>query len=187
MKVFLQGKSPYLRATYRYTPLLAWMLQPNIWLSPLFGKLLFITLDVFTGYLIFRILLSSNGVTVSTAKLCASFWLFNPLPLTVSSRGNAETVMTSLVLLCLKLLQDRRVFFAGIVFSLAVHFKIYPVTYFIPIYLVLGKGYGIGKQTVTSEVWEMMCDAVKPTKARFVFVLASGVTLTLLTGVFYHM
>lgn len=180
-----QGKSPYLRATYRYTPLLAWMLQPNIWLSPVFGKLVFITLDVLTGYLIYYILCSSKGIKVKSAKLCASFWLFNPLPMAVSSRGNAEPIMTCLVLLCLKLLQGYRVFSAALVFSLAVHFKIYPVTYAIPIYLILGKEYRKKMQhfVVRMTVW----DAIKPNRDRSTFVLVAGVTLTLLTAAFYHM
>ncbi|KAK2166666.1 hypothetical protein LSH36_37g15022 [Paralvinella palmiformis] len=87
-KFMVKGESPYRRATYRYTPLLAWILQPNVWWSPIYGKILFILCDVFAGYLIYCILKKNHDV--NTAHLCAQTWLLNPLPIVVSSRGNAE-------------------------------------------------------------------------------------------------
>jgi len=44
------GGSPFDRATYRYTPLLAWLLLPNDWLHPASGKLLFCAADLLAGW-----------------------------------------------------------------------------------------------------------------------------------------
>ena len=40
------GGSPFERATFRYTPLLAWAALPNIWVHPAAGKLLFCAADL---------------------------------------------------------------------------------------------------------------------------------------------
>ncbi|KAJ1650240.1 GPI mannosyltransferase 1 [Dispira simplex] len=51
-----RGQSPYLRSTYRYTPLLAWLLVPNVVVHPAFGKVLFIAADLVVGYLVVRVM-----------------------------------------------------------------------------------------------------------------------------------
>ena len=55
----LRGNSPYNRATYRYTPLLAYMMLPNVlWGGVLqfWGKIIFVAADLAVGYLLERVL-----------------------------------------------------------------------------------------------------------------------------------
>ncbi|WAR12760.1 PIGM-like protein [Mya arenaria] len=162
----------YQRATYRYTPLLAWLLQPNISVNPAFGKLAFIILDIFTGFLIYAIT-SSNGVSAKLSTFCSALWLLNPLPMTVSSRGNAESIMSALVLLTLKLLQDSKPFYSGTVFALAVHFKIYPVVYALPIYLFLGDR----SISLSNVGWKERLKYLLPNMNRLCFICTAGLDI----------
>lgn len=50
------GGSPYERETYRYTPLLAWMLLPTANWFFAFGKVLFCAGDLLAGYLLIKTL-----------------------------------------------------------------------------------------------------------------------------------
>ena len=42
----VKGLSPYDRSTYRYSPLLAWALVPNVLLHPMWGTALFCAADL---------------------------------------------------------------------------------------------------------------------------------------------
>ncbi|XP_051538545.1 GPI mannosyltransferase 1 isoform X2 [Myxocyprinus asiaticus] len=133
-----QGASPYNRSTFRYTPLLAFILTPNILLNVHCGKLLFCAADLLCGLLIFR-LLALRGVSRSSAYVYCGLWLLNPLPIGVSTRGNAESLLAALVLSTLLCLESKRRTAAALLFGLSVHMKIYPVTYALPITLSLVK------------------------------------------------
>lgn len=131
------GGSPYDRQTYRYTPLLAIILTPNISLHNVFGKVLFILFDVITGYLLYKIQVERGfGEKISLISSC--LWMFNPIAVTVSSRGNAESIMAFLVLATLYSALKNKPSLTAIFLALAVHFKIYPIIYSLPIFLFIG-------------------------------------------------
>ena len=144
-----EGGSPYARSTYRYTPILAFLLIPNVTLTPLFGKFLFSAFDVVAGQLIYAFVKDSlrsalGGVggpggrgVEAKARMAALAWLYNPLVVGVSTRGSAEAVICALVLVTLHLFRARVFVLAGLFFGLAIHFKIYPIIYSFSFYLAL--------------------------------------------------
>lgn len=128
------GLSPYQRETYRYTPLLAWLLLPTTWPGPVwfsFGKVLFALADILAGYLIVRLLQSGpgGGMTPERALRFAAIWLLNPMVATISTRGSSEGLLCTMVVALLWAVIHRRIKLAGVLLGLAVHFKIYPFIY----------------------------------------------------------
>lgn len=74
-----EGKSPYLRETYRYTPILAWMLIPTAWPGCFsLGKLTFALGDVAAGWIMILIL-QHKGMNQARSLKYASIWLLNPM------------------------------------------------------------------------------------------------------------
>ncbi|RDW87118.1 glycosylphosphatidylinositol-alpha 1,4 mannosyltransferase I [Aspergillus mulundensis] len=127
-----QGQSPYARDTYRYTPLLAWMLLPTTWAIPgffSFGKALFALADVVAGWLVAKSLVLTHGMSPERALKYASFWLLNPMVANISTRGSSEGLLGVLVVALLWAVLNRRVYLAGVLLGLGVHFKIYPFIY----------------------------------------------------------
>ena len=133
-ELVVQGRSPFDRPTYRYTPLLALVLTPNVWLHAAFGKVLFATADLIIGLQI-RAILLLRRVPGQLADRCTALWLLNPLAINVSTRGNAESLVTVLLLASVVALLQRRVALSGAILSGAIHLKLYPIIY-APAFLV---------------------------------------------------
>ncbi|KAI9872675.1 MAG: GPI mannosyltransferase 1, partial [Pleopsidium flavum] len=127
-----RGRSPYDRDTYRYTPLLAWLLLPTTWQGGLwfsFGKVVFAVGDIVAGWFILLVLRSSRGMPMDRALKFASIWLLNPMVATISTRGSSEGLLGVMVMALLWAVMQRRIKTAGVLLGLAVHFKIYPFIY----------------------------------------------------------
>ncbi|XP_041824493.1 GPI mannosyltransferase 1 isoform X1 [Melanotaenia boesemani] len=182
-----EGGSPYKRSTYRYTPLLAWLLTPNIYLNVVFGKILFIVCDVASGMIIYAIL-RLRGLSCQTAQCVCSLWLLNPLPMAVSSRGNAESILSALALGTLLCLEARHLIWAAVLYGLSVHMKIYPIAYVLPIALTLRTPQTTdedGKMTT----WKKFVGFIESliNHELIVFGGVSGGVFLTLTALFYYM
>ncbi|GBE61931.1 GPI mannosyltransferase I [Babesia ovata] len=129
-RLLLNGQSPYLRHTYRYTPLLALFMLPNVFFCSLCGKLFFAIFDILTAYMLEKCATAGNS-------LVPSIWLFNPFVVVISSRGNADCVICFLVVAALYYMKQESIIKSAVFFGLAVHFKLYPIIYLMPFILHL--------------------------------------------------
>ena len=141
--------------------------------------------DIIASVLIYSILVT-RGYTPYIGKLGSYLWLFNPLTITVSTRGNAESIMAVLVLSTLYFLIQKTSLnniMAACVYALAVHMKIYPITYSLPMYLFMNSDYfcvaGRPKNLLDLDIW--------PSLNRIKFIAIGMVILFGLTGLFWNM
>ncbi|KAG0680757.1 hypothetical protein C6P42_004692 [Pichia californica] len=163
------NKSPFLRATYRYTPLLAWILLPTTysnnkyWFS--FGKFIFIICDLITGY-ISMISLPLNY------KFLSIIWLFNPMVITISTRGSSESLLTLFVLLTTYFLlrnngkKNLDIIISGFLLGFSIHLKIYPFIY-TPVFLL----YLDSKQNILQPI----------TIKRLIFLISAIISFSIFT------
>lgn len=135
-RLMFLGQSPYDRPTYRYTPLIAFLFVPNeLFGSLLFGKLLLVVMDLATSHVL---LLCCHLLGYKDGEWRVSIaYLFNPLIINITTRGNSEAI-TILLLACslLGLLQGR---FgpSAVCLGIATHVRLFPVLNGVPIALFL--------------------------------------------------
>ncbi|CAM9566042.1 unnamed protein product [Discosporangium mesarthrocarpum] len=127
-KLVVNGDSPYGRATYRYSPLLAYILVPNVLLHPCWGKIVFSIGDLAVGRCVESILIG-QGIDGARSLQFACLWLLNPLSINVSTRGSFDSITSALVLWTTFSVLKGSVVLAAIVYGVAVHLRVYPIIY----------------------------------------------------------
>lgn len=169
-----QGESPYRRATYRYTPLLAMLLQVNVWWHPVAGKLMFVAMDLLVGWALNALLRGT-----SRASLYTALFLFNPIVVNVSTRGNADCLVVLFVVATLYFVLRQQYTAAAMVYGLSVHAKLYPIIFALVLTLHIGS--------------KSVPPGSRPHIMRILFNLntvwfaaVSGSTFIAVTGLCYH-
>ncbi|XP_060519425.1 GPI mannosyltransferase 1 [Cylas formicarius] len=242
----LAGNSPYSRHTFRYSPLLALILIPNVMWHRAFGKILFCMVDVLVGLLIRIIVKNSiqayqpyegpkkygpDGKQISRrnkpvktkihrsndAEEWADYsmlsWLYNPMTLAISTRGNCDSLACLLILTTVYFLQYRRAYFvAGLLHGLSIHFRLFPVIYSLTYFMFLSSYSYYGDADLDSRKGGTGCDSPQnsvantdpygrtntifkkkyllyfmPNKNQWMLVCGCCLSLTALTGVFYSL
>jgi phosphatidylinositol glycan class M len=184
-----KGRSPYARDTYRYTPLLAWLIYPTVWpgLWFSFGKVLFAVGDIIAGWMMFRILRSHQNMLTDRALKFASIWLLNPMVATISTRGSSEGLLGVIVIALLWAVLERRVAVAGFLLGFSVHFKIYPFIYAASIIWWLDEGRSGQNKTGKGKASDSPISHIMNfiTRERFILALYSLATFMGLNMVMY--
>lgn len=178
------GYSPYMRETYRYTPLLAWMLYPTLWGGWWFstGKFLFMLSDLVTGLIILRMLqqvtVKGKPLTTNKVLILSSIWFLNPMVITISTRGSSESVLTVMIMMAFYLAMNNYMVFAGIWMGAAIHFKLYPIIYVPSVMLYLAKHNKGFFPKVPIVKWINLRNCM--------FAIACGITLVVLNVAMYQ-
>ena len=95
------GESPYKRHTYRYTPLAAYICLVNNYIHPVCGKLVFCLCDILMGLILWRIFDTINPTKKELTWRYVAFWTFNPLTISLSTRGSNDNLISLLVFVAL--------------------------------------------------------------------------------------
>ena len=114
-----------------------------------------------------------------------SLWLFNPYTATISSRGSSDSLSSLCILLMLLHLERRRYATAGFWFGLAVHIRLFPIIYVLPLLVHLGS-----PNPQLSSIFRPnkgLASLLSLNGRKVVFCCTSAVTCLALCAIFYRM
>lgn len=154
----INGNSPYKRHTYRYSPIIAYLMVPNVILYKNFGKILFSIFDVLITVAVKSLVehqlrfTKTKEISSKISIYCSLCWLYNPLSVGISTRGNADSVSCFFIISSILFLQTDVVegllkyLLSGILLGISIHLRLYPLAFSFPMYLSLGE-YKITRNT----------------------------------------
>ena len=114
----------------------AYLVLPNVYVMNAAGKIMFAAVDIAVALLIVSIL-RRRGCPPATQVWLVAGWVYNPLVINVSTRGNADSVSVALILSTVLFLLRGQRHLSAIMFGLAVHLRIYPIFFALSCLLVL--------------------------------------------------
>mmetsp|Transcript_11900 Transcript_11900/g.19364 ORF Transcript_11900/g.19364 Transcript_11900/m.19364 type:complete len:195 (+) Transcript_11900:172-756(+) len=116
-----EGQSPFHRDTYRYPPLLAFLLIPNIYFAS-FGKILFAVADIGILWHYFSIHELKPNPTMRGVWI-ALVWALNISFAVISTRGSSDSIHNFMILSVLKLTFMKNYIPAGLLLGLSIHLR----------------------------------------------------------------
>lgn len=188
----INGESPYERHTYRYSPLIAFLLTPNILIHPFFGKIMFSFFDILISIACQQLVtrqLGSEGQNSKVPSYCAQLWIYNPMSIGISTRGNADSVPCFFIIMSLFILRTdlinnifRRYLVSGFFLGLSIHLRLYPIAFSFPMFLSLGSYEAItSNTTLLNGLWLLI-----PNKKQLILTLSCIFTVAGFTyGMYY--
>lgn len=221
-RFILNEQSPYKRHTYRYTPILAYLLTGNILIHESFGKILFSLCDIAIGIVIRQIIIdeylhtfeeNATSLSIRSKRLTETFghfrcqltptqtkralwptlfWLYNPMAIVISTRGNGDSITSLFILLTIFALQrsirlSKRhtlsyVMLSGFFHGLAIHFRFYPLIFSLAYYLYLGNDRNNSNQ-YQKNIFSVI---LQFNRKQILLVFTTLMTLSALTVLFYQ-
>jgi phosphatidylinositol glycan class M len=177
------AQSPYERSTYRYPPIIALLLVPNVWF-PSFGKVVFSLADI--GCCL-ELLFCASFLGEQIATAMAWLWVVNLPCINICTRGSADSLTNYLVLLLTRLtvetthIAEAKTLAIGAVFGLLVYLRIYPIIYGPAILLHLLTRINDENRGKSSDdaTWRIFQCAIK-------FVVTAGAVFYLLCSLSYY-
>lgn len=102
-KVYLDSSlydSPYQRHTYRYSPILSYLMAPSYQYHQLFGKVLIALCDFITIIFLYRTFMQrgklDKKINTKAAQIVSWFYCLNPVLIYLTVRGSCEGITMAL-------------------------------------------------------------------------------------------
>lgn len=180
----VNGRSPYLRHTYRYSPIIAFLLTPNVVIHPDFGKYIFSLFDILIAIACKHLVASQlKNKNTKVPSYCAQLWLYNPMSIAISTRGNADSLPCFFIIISLYFLRAKiksitiRYSLAGVFLGVAIHLRLYPLAFSFPMFLSLGSYDTITNSTSALHgLWMLLPNRRQITLALSCIATISGLT-----------